>query len=160
MSNQCAVVTIDDMDRLAHLVRNLRHSPFKDQQQIELLDKVLENADALASDRFPRDVIRMNSRFCVLDLDNGESLRYTLSYPENADLSKGHISILAPVGTAVLGRRRGEIVNARVPGGSRRLKIKHVLHRPARRTNQTRPGQPSRPKADLRVVLRSIRLAA
>lgn len=48
----------------------------------------------------------MNSRFCVLNLDNGESLRYTLSYPENADISKGHISILAPVGTAVLGRRR------------------------------------------------------
>lgn len=57
MSNQCAVVTIDDMDRLAHLVRHLRYSAFKDQQQIELLDKVLENADALASDRFPRDVI-------------------------------------------------------------------------------------------------------
>lgn len=160
MTNDRTLVTKEDMDRLAHLVRTLRHSPFRDQQQLELLDQVLESANALASEHVPINMIRMNSRFRVLDLDSGRSVRYTLVYPENADISKGRISILAPVGTALLGRRRGDVVEAKVPGGSRRLKIEHVLHRPAIRTKRSRPDQRIGPEADLRLGLRSARAAA
>ena len=160
MTNGRTLVTKEDMDRLAHLVSTLRHSPFGDQQQLELLDEALQNANALASEQVPGDVIRMNSRFCVVDLDSRRKARYTLVYPENADISKGRISVLAPVGTALLGHRRGDVVEAKVPGGSRRLKIEHVLRRPAIRTGRTRPDQRIGPEADLRLGLRSARAAA
>lgn len=160
MRNDCATITNEDVDRLAQLVRTLRHSPFKDQQQLELLDEILENADAMASEHVPIDVIRMNSRFRVLDLDSGRRVQYTLVFPENADISKGRISILAPVGTALLGRRRGDVVEAKVPGGSRRLKIEHVSHRPASRTKRIRPGQRIRPECDSHVGLQSACVAA
>lgn len=160
MANGRTLVTREDMDRLAHLVRTLRHSPFRDQQQLELLDEALENAHALAAEHVPGKVIRMNSRFRVLDLDSGRSARYTLVYPENADISKGRISILAPVGTALLGRRRGDVVEAKVPGGRRRLKIEHVLHSPAIRPKRTHPDQRIGPEADWRLGLRSTRAAA
>ncbi len=160
MTNDRTLVTKEDMDRLAHLVRTLRPSPFRDQQQLELLDEALQTATALASEQVPGDVIRMNSRFRVLDLDSGRKARYTLVYPENADISKGRISVLAPVGTALLGHRRGDVVEARVPGGRRMLKIEHVLHRPAIRTKRTRPDQRIGPEADLRLGLRSAMAAA
>ncbi len=102
MVNDSALVTNDDMGRLVHLVRTLRQSPFRDQQQLELLDEVLENAEAMASEYVPIDVITMNSHFRVLDLESGKRVRYMLVFPENANASKGRISILAPVGTAVL----------------------------------------------------------
>lgn len=160
MTNGRTLVTKEDMGRLAHLVSTLRHSPFGDQQQLELLDEALQNANALTSEQVPGDVIRMNSRFRVVDLDSRQRARYTLVYPENADISKGRISVLAPVGTALLGHRRGDVVEAKVPGGSRRLKIEHVLHRPAIRTKRTRPDQRIGPEADLRLGLRSARAAA
>ncbi len=160
MTNDRTLVTKEDMDRLAHLVRTLRPSPFRDQQQLELLDEALQSATALASEQVPGDVIRMNSRFRVLDLDSGRKARYTLVYPENADISKGRISVLAPLGTALLGHRRGDVVEAKVPGGSRRLKIEHVLHRPAIRTKRTRPDRRIGPEADLRLGLRSAMAAA
>jgi hypothetical protein len=59
----------------------------------------------------------MNSRIHVLDLDTGKNELYTLVFPEHADISTGLISVLAPVGIALLGRRQRDIIEARVPGG-------------------------------------------
>ncbi len=160
MVNDSALVTNDDMGRLVHLVRTLRQSPFRDQQQLELLDEVLENAEAMASEYVPIDVITMNSHFRVLDLESGKRVRYMLVFPENANASKGRISILAPVGTAVLGRRRGDVVEAKVPEGSRRLKIEHVLHSPASRTKRIRPGQRIRSTNDSSLGLQPTSVAA
>ena len=122
------------MDRLTQLIRALRNPQFRDQQQLDLLDEVLQNASVIASEHVPIDVIRMNSRFRVLDLDNGRRARYTLVFPENADISNGRLSILAPLGAAVLGRRREEVVEAKVPGGTRRLKIEYALYGQTSRT--------------------------
>jgi regulator of nucleoside diphosphate kinase len=154
------ILTIDDMDRLAGLVRTLRHSDFRDQQQLELLDEVLQNADVIASEHVPIDVIRMNSRIRVLDLDSGARLRYTLVFPENADISKRRISVLAPVGSALLGRRRGDVVEAKVPGGRRRLQIEHVRCRPSGRRGRIRPGPRITPQCDSPVAAQSARIAA
>ncbi|MBZ5688079.1 MAG: GreA/GreB family elongation factor [Acidobacteriia bacterium] len=160
MVNDSAIVPNDDMGRLVHLVRTLRHSSFRDQQQLESLEEVLENAKATAPERVPIDVITMNSHFRVLDLETDKSVRYMLVFPENANASEGRISILAPVGTAVLGRRRGDVVEAKVPEGSRRLKIEHVLHSRASRTKRIRPGQRIRSTNDSSLGLQPARVAA
>ena len=89
--------------------------------------------------------------FRVLDLGNGRRARYTLVFPENADISNGRLSILAPLGAAVLGRRREEVVEAKVPGGTRRLKIEYALYRPTRRTRSIRSRQRIWPSQDLEV---------
>jgi regulator of nucleoside diphosphate kinase len=132
---------MDDMDRLTQLISALRNPQFRDQQQLDLLDEVLQNASVIASEHVPIDVIRMNSRFRVLDLDNGRRARYTLVFPENADISNGRLSILAPLGAAVLGRRQEEVVEAKVPGGTRRLKIEYALYRPTGRTRSIRSSR-------------------
>ncbi len=141
MKNAATIIGMDDMDRLTRLIRALRNPQFRDQQQLDLLDEVLQNASVIVSEHVPIDVIRMNSRFRVLDLDNGRRVRYTLAFPENADISHGKLSILAPLGAAVLGRRREEVVEAKVPGGTRRLKIEYALYRPTSRTRSIRSRQ-------------------
>jgi regulator of nucleoside diphosphate kinase len=128
MKRSSIIVTDTDMDRLSRLVRALKHSLFRDQQQLELLDQTLESAEVRFSARVPRDIIRMNSRVRVFDFDTRQKEIYTLVFPEDANFSRGMISVLAPLGIALLGRKQGDVIEARVPGGIRRLRVERVLY--------------------------------
>jgi len=72
----------------------------------------------------------MNSRVRLRDLRTGECETHTLVYPEAADLELGKLSVLAPLGTALLGSRTGEVIEFDTPGGVRRLKVERVLYQP------------------------------
>ena len=126
MKNHPIIVADADIHRLDRLIRAQRHSLFRDQLQLDLLEQVLQNADVRASDRVPKAVVRMSSSVVARDLDTRHEELYTLVFPEKADISRGRISVLAPVGIALLGHRKGEVVEARVPGGIRRLRIEQV----------------------------------
>jgi regulator of nucleoside diphosphate kinase len=130
VKSRSIVVTDADMDRLTSLIRALRHSFCRDQQQLDLLDQVLQSAEVRAPSRTPKSVVRMNSSVRVRDFDTGKEEVYTLVFPEETNISIGLVSVLAPVAVALLGRRKGEVIQARVPGGIRRLKIEQVQHRP------------------------------
>ncbi len=132
MQDHSIIVSHTDMQRLSQLIRDLRHSRFRDQAQVELLEQILENAEVTVSARFPRDVIKMNSRFRVLDLGTGKKQVYTLVYPDEADVCSGSISVLAPIGIFSLGRGQGDTIEVDVPGRVRRLQIERVLYPPDR----------------------------
>jgi regulator of nucleoside diphosphate kinase len=126
------IVTYVDMDRLSRLIRDLKHCGFRDQQQLEALDQALQSADVRPLNATPRGIIGMNSRVRVRDTDTQKEEFYTLVVPEEADMSRRFISVLAPLGIALLGHRKGAFIEAKVPGGIRRLKIKEVQRqRPA-----------------------------
>ena len=72
----------------------------------------------------------MNSKVRVTDLDTGESRVYTLVFPHDADYKEGRISILAPLGTALLGFQAGDVVEWRMPAGTRKLRIDEILYQP------------------------------
>jgi regulator of nucleoside diphosphate kinase len=72
----------------------------------------------------------MNSRVRLLDLDTRIAVEYTLVYPGESDLAKGKISVLAPVGAAMIGYREGDEIEWNVPGGRRRFKVEAVLYQP------------------------------
>jgi len=130
VKDRSLIVTDADMDRLTRLVRALRFSLFRDQQQLDLLDRTLENAEVRPQGRVPSKVIRMNSSVRVHDFDSREKESYTLVFPEEANISRGLISVLAPLGIALLGRRQGDLVEAKVPGGFRKLKVERVRQEP------------------------------
>ena len=69
MKGHSIIVTDADMDRLSRLARALKLTLFRDQLQLESLERTLESAEIMSSERIPRDVIRMNSRIRVLDFD-------------------------------------------------------------------------------------------
>ncbi|MBZ5664087.1 MAG: GreA/GreB family elongation factor [Acidobacteriia bacterium] len=144
MKTRSTIVTDTDMDRLSHLVRALKHSLFRDQLQLESLEQTLESAEVTSSERIPRDVIRMNSSIRVLDLDTRKKELYTLVFPDSADISTGRISVLAPVGIAFLGRRQGDVIEAKVPGGDRTLRVERVSQRPQTARRQARSDRSNR----------------
>lgn len=74
----------------------------------------------------------MNSKVRLRDLDTEETETYTLVYPDKADASDGRISVLAPVGTAIIGYQVGDTIDWPVPAGLRRLKVEAVLYQPER----------------------------
>ena len=99
-----------------------------EKENVKRLSEDLDRASIINAKNAPHDVVTMNSKVCVMDVDTGEEMTFTLVFPEAADLSKGKVSVLAPVGSAVLGYRTGDMVEWKVPSGKRRLSIKRVLY--------------------------------
>ena len=66
----------------------------------------------------------------IQDMDSGENLVYTLVFPGDADFDNGKISVLAPIGTALIGYRAGDRITWRVPSGIKKLKVKSILYQP------------------------------
>ena len=74
--------------------------------------------------------MRSSSRVHLTDLDSGEELLFTVVFPSRANADEGRISVLAPLGTAVLGYRAGDLIEWDVPGGRRRLRVLRVVYQP------------------------------
>jgi regulator of nucleoside diphosphate kinase len=74
--------------------------------------------------------VTMNSKVCLKDLYTNEEMNVTLVFPRDADIAQAKVSVLAPIGTAMLGNRIGEIFTWKVPDGVRRLQVEKVLYQP------------------------------
>ena len=94
------------------------------------LEEELERAETVAPEKVQADVITMRSKVRLRDLNTGEALVYTLVFPSEANFDEGKISVLAPVGTAMLGYRVGSHIEWEVPSGRRRLKVEELLYQP------------------------------
>jgi regulator of nucleoside diphosphate kinase len=97
-----------------------------DQEHLEELSQELERAQVLESAQVAADVVTMHKPLRVLDLSNGARMELTLVSPAEANVSARRISVLAPLGTALLGYRQGDEVEWVMPGGVRRLRIESV----------------------------------
>ena len=113
----CAIVAADKLSDRARA-------------EIIALRSELERAEIVAPNEVPPDVITMNSRAELLDLDTNERMEFTLVFPAQADIEEGKISILAPLGTAMLGYRVGDEFEWAVPYGYRRLKVTRIEFQP------------------------------
>jgi regulator of nucleoside diphosphate kinase len=94
------------------------------------LDGELDRAEVVKPEEIPTDVITMNSTFRLSDLDTGEEVIYSLVFPADADSKNRKLSVLAPIGTAVLGYRVGDTVEWEVPAGIKRLKVDEIVYQP------------------------------
>lgn len=95
-------------------------------RQGALLGELLR-ADILPEAEMASDVITLRRRARLVDLESGDVLDYTLVMPEDADVTEGRLSILAPLGTAMLGFRCGDVIEWTMPGGVMKLKVDSVL---------------------------------
>jgi regulator of nucleoside diphosphate kinase len=99
-------------------------------EYLEELGEELDRAEVVKPEEIPTDVITMNSIFRLTDLDSGDNVVYTLVFPAKADSNNGKISILAPIGTAVLGYRAGDTVEWKVPAGLKRFRVDKIMYQP------------------------------
>lgn len=110
------------------LSRLLLHST--DDRANELLEMELDRADLVPDDRVPSDVVTMNSRVLFEDEATGVRREVELVFPRDAAWDKGRISVLAPVGAALLGLSVADTIDFPMPGGRRRLRVVAVLFQP------------------------------
>ena len=122
-------ITRFDKARLMRLLRSL-DAAGQTREEIEDLEHELERGTEVESTEVPSDVVTMNSTVRVTDLDAETTHVYTIVFPSGADFEKGRISILSPLGTALLGYRAGDVVTWEMPRGTRRLRIAELLYQP------------------------------
>ena len=123
-------ITEDDMPRLRDLVETRRNSARRDQHHLEELARELDHAEIVPAADVSPDVVTMHSVVRVRDLDSGARAVYTLVFPSDADIEQRRISILAPIGTALIGYCVGDQIEWSTPGGMRRFEIEEVLYQP------------------------------
>lgn len=130
MTKRTIHVTDYDMKRLRKLLEGTKRWNQKDRSYLEHLEEELDRAITVASEKIPPNVVTMNTQMRVKDLDSEKEMSIQLVFPSEADFEQGKISILAPIGTALIGYRAGDTVEWRVPSGTRRLRIEAVTYQP------------------------------
>lgn len=123
------IVTATDLERLRRVVEIYGEGKMAD--ACEALDAELERAQILPSEQVPHDVVTMNSTVTYLDPATGDSKDVTLVYPQHADVAQGKISILAPIGMALLGLRVGQALDWPLPDGRvKTVKVTAIRYQP------------------------------
>lgn len=105
-------ITEADIDRLNRIVMNTKDSP-----TVRKLQEELDRAIILKSEEIPPDVVTMNSRVQFKTLETDSTSEVTIVYPSDADSSHARVSILAPVGAALIGLRVGDEIEWALPTG-------------------------------------------
>ena len=134
------VLSRHDLLRLRALMSSRHRASAADREHLLDLEGEMERATIVAPESLPSDVVAIESTVIVLDVESGAHNHYTLVLPADADIAEGRISVLAPLGTALLGCRVGDEVEWPMPGGLRRLRIEAVQH------GERAPVAPLRPR--------------
>ena len=123
-------VTSQDKQRLQDLLTETAASGPRQQGDWKALAEELRRAIVVEPNEVPGDVITMNSRADLVDLDSDETVTFTLVFPQDAHLDEDKISVLAPIGAGMLGYRVGDKFEWKVPQGIRRMKVMKVHYQP------------------------------
>lgn len=123
-------MTEQDRLRLQELIESGRANPNGHASYLDDLEREVSRSSVVDRNAIPSDVVTMNSRVRLRDLDSGDVEVYTLVYPPMADPGENRISVLAPVGTAIVGSRVGDLIEWPVPAGNRRLLVEDVVYQP------------------------------
>jgi regulator of nucleoside diphosphate kinase len=122
------IVTDLDVERLQRLLDAL---PPRRREAARGLEAELARAQVVASTAIPRDVVTMNSRVVFEEIETGKSAEAVLVYPHDSDGNGYSISVLAPVGTALLGLRAGQCIDWPMPTGRcKRIRVRDVKYQP------------------------------
>lgn len=119
-------ITDYDLERIEEVLRTVR---LEGKSYLQL-ENELNNAEVLFSNDMPPNVVTMNSKVRVRDMDTDEEMDVQVVFPIEENLDQGKVSVLAPIGTALLGYQSGDIIEWKVPLGIKTLKIDQILYQP------------------------------
>ncbi len=122
------IITEVDQARLKKLINEEAHNGSSMEQSMQDLEREISRAQLVDSHVVPPEVITMNSKV-LLDLGEDE-LEVSLVYPPEADLASNKLSVLSPIGTAILGYKEGDFIQWKVPSGVAEIHVKKVIYQP------------------------------
>ena len=118
------IITNVDLERLMPVL------DCHDTPAAESLDAELRRATIVDQREVPADVVTMNSEVEYEDCGTLAKRTVKLVYPKDADATHGRISVLAPIGSALLGLRVGQTIDWPVPNGTKRVRVVNVRYQP------------------------------
>ena len=130
MAGKTIFITDADMKHLRELIFSCRSKDGEDERHLKELEEELGKAKVVESNEIPGDVITMYSKLHLEDLDSKTEIVCWLVFPKDADVFKNRISVLSPVGTALIGFKVGDVIKWNVPQGKRNLKVKEIMYQP------------------------------
>jgi len=136
MKKEAIIMSAADHEELRCVVAAAGRLSRRGLEELAALERELSRAEIVAPGDVPPDVITMNSRAELLDLETAERMEFTLVYPADANIDEGKISVLAPLGAAMIGYRVGDEFTWFVPYGQRRLRVKAVHFQPEAEFNR------------------------
>ena len=116
----------DDYDLLKTYLNNRSGKTTFDRQNAEDLFAELKKAKLVSKEKFPADVVRLNSIVRIKSEDKDHVMELTIVTPDKADIKERKISIMSPIGTALIGFRQGQNVKWQVPSGKKTFTILEV----------------------------------
>ncbi len=108
------IITQDDFQKISSLVKTARP------EIAEPLEEELSRAQVVPNDELPKDVVSMNSQVVFQDLDTKKESVVTLVFPQDAKVEENKISVLAPIGSALIGLKVGQTIQWPLPNGKHR----------------------------------------
>ena len=130
MNHRRIFITRQDRERLTLMLDEALAAKHRDAASLKDLAHELAIAETVDPKSVPSDVVTMNSRVVVKDMETGESSEYTLVFPEQADVARGRLSVVSPIGTAILGYSKGDTITWQTPGGPRQIQIVDIPYQP------------------------------
>ena len=124
MNNTPIYITQDDYSKLRLLLATALHSNANG--ALQKLREELDRAAVIDPTAIPAGIVTLESTVEFEDLGTSEIEEYTITFPDRANVEEKRLSILAPIGTALIGCRVGDLVQWSTPGGVRQLKVRRV----------------------------------
>jgi regulator of nucleoside diphosphate kinase len=130
VTSRTLFVTEFDLHRLRNLLRSTSLSAGTSDAELTDLRTALEQATPVKSADIPADIVTMNSTVRLKDLDSGAESIATVVFPHKLGEEDDLVSILSPLGSALLGFRAGDHIDVELPGAPRRFLIVEVVYQP------------------------------
>ena len=125
-TNKKLLLTKNDYNTIMSYVRKGLSAITFNRRDAEELERELKNAKLVNSSELPADVVRLNSTVVIREEKENKLLELTLVTPEKADIKQRLVSIMSPIGTALIGFRKGQQVKWKVPAGKKTFTILDV----------------------------------
>lgn len=116
-----------DYEVLNSYVKNLQGMQVNEKENYRKLSEELKKARLVEEIDFPKDVVRLNSTVIIKDLTTNRKMTLTIVLPQKANIKEKKVSVLAPVGTALIGFKKGQVVSWNVPAGEKDFEIMEVI---------------------------------
>jgi regulator of nucleoside diphosphate kinase len=115
-----------DFEILNNYVKNLHGMQVNEKENFTKLSEELQKAKLVNEDEFPNDIVRLDSTVVIRDIPTNRDMTITIVMPASADIKQKKVSVLAPIGTALIGFRKGQKVSWEVPAGKKDFMIMNV----------------------------------
>lgn len=118
LENQ-VILLKNDYELLNEYVKNLHGMQVNERENFRKLGEELGKARLVDIADFPMDIVRLDSTVVIKDVQTKRDMTITIVMPNSADIKQKKVSVLAPVGTALIGFRKGQKVSWEVPAGKK-----------------------------------------